>query len=915
MAVNIGPRIGIDGEAEYRRQLQSIIQQTRTLKTEYDKVSSSMEKGKTTLKGNAEQQRILTEQIKKQEEVVKQNAKMLDEARSKYDKLDNEIKIATANYGENSEEVKALTTEQNKAAESCEKWEQNTNKAVTSLNNMKSQLAALPSSIELVGQKMETVGNSIKSVGSGMSNFGMAIAPVSAAAAAGLTAAGKSFMDFESGMSKVAAISGATGSDLDMLTEKAKEMGASTKFSATESAEAFSYMAMAGWKTEQMLDGIAPVMNLAAASGEELGSVSDIVTDALTAFGLKASDAGHFADILAAASSNSNTNVAMLGESFKYAASMAGSMGYSAEDTALALGLMANSGIKASMAGTSLRNIMQRMAKPTKESQAAIDRLGLSLTDGEGNMLSFRQILDQMRSSFGQINMPIEEFDREVAELNQMLEDGDITEKKYTDALAELAKQAYGAEGAEKARAAAMLAGSRAMPALLSMVNASSEDYNKLSAAIDNSSIQMAKLADGSIVPLNEALASGQQIIEQYNGTAEQMAEIMQDNAAGAWVEAKSAMEGAAIEAGEVLAPYIIQAADAVKELANWFSSLDSAQQETIVKTAALVAAAGPALIMGGKMTSGIGSLVSGGGQLMQMLGKLAPAAGGASSALAGTGGSAAAAGASIGAMAVPIAAAVAALALLGGAFVTAYQSDAEFAAKVQISFLEIKNSFTSLINTIKPAWEAFSQFLGPVFIAAMDMIKRTLDNLRMNIQGWIDIIAGIFTGDWGRVWTGAKEVVFSGVNMIINKIEYMRDIVEGIFKNLNIQLPHIKLPHFSVTGSDSFGLPKLKIDWYAKAMQNGMRLNGATIFGVNNGQFMGGGEVGPEWVVGESSLMGMVKGAVRSSMGYVNGGNTVNIGDTNIIINGADQSVEEIADRVDEIITLRLQQAEAAWA
>ena len=154
-------------------------------------------------------------------------------------------------------------------------------------------------------------------------------------------------------------------------------MGAKTKFSATESAEAMNYMAMAGWKTEEMLGGIEGIMNLAAASGEDLATTSDIVTDALTAFGMSASDSTHFADILAAASSNANTNVGLMGETFKYVAPLAGSLGYSAEDTATAIGLMANAGIKGSQAGTSLRSIMTRLAKPTKESQAAMDALGL----------------------------------------------------------------------------------------------------------------------------------------------------------------------------------------------------------------------------------------------------------------------------------------------------------------------------------------------------------------------------------------------------------------------------------------------------------------------------------------------------------------------------------------------------------
>ena len=628
MAINIGPRIGIDGEAEYRKQIQNIIQQTKTLKSEYDKVTSATDKDSNSLKKNAEQRKILSQQIQVQEERVKACSAMLVEAEKKQNNLDLELMHAKSVYGENSDEVKALTSEYQKSEDATLKWQEQVNKATTELNKLQSKLQEIPSNLDLVGTKMQDMGEKIKGVGQGMTNLGQTFAPVSAAAAAGLTASGKAFMDFEAGMSKVAAISGATGDDLAALTEKAKEMGATTKFSATESSEAFSYMAMAGWKTEQMLDGIAPIMNLAAASGEDLALTSDIVTDALTAFGLKAQDAGMFTDVLAAASSNSNTNVAMMGESFKYAAQEAGSMGYSIQDTALALGLMANNGIKADMAGTALRNIIQRMAKPTKESQMAMDRLGISLADDEGHMYSLRQIMDKLRGSFGQINMPMSEFDAQMESLIEQLENGELTEKKFGEATDELIQQAYGAEAAEKARAAAMLAGARAMPALLAVVNSTAEDYDKLAAAIDGASEPMAKLADGSIVPLSEAMASGQEVMETYNGTAEEMARIMQDNAAGAWVEAKSAMEGAAITAGEVLAPYIKEAAEKVKELANWFQSLNPETQETIVKTTALVAAISPLLIIGGKVTTGIGSLVAGGGKLLSFIGQLTPALG-----------------------------------------------------------------------------------------------------------------------------------------------------------------------------------------------------------------------------------------------------------------------------------------------
>ncbi|MBQ6372969.1 MAG: phage tail tape measure protein, partial [Clostridia bacterium] len=180
----------------------------------------------------------------------------------------------------------------------------------------------------------------------------------------------KAGSEFEAQMSKVGAISGATGADFDALTQKAIEMGSTTAFTSTEAGEALEYMAMAGWKTDQMLSGLQPIMDLAAASGESLGTTSDIVTDALTAFGLTAQDTGHFADVLAAASTNANTNVAMMGESFKYVAPLAGSLGYSVDDVAVALGIMANNGIKGSQAGTSLSRIIQNMVSPTN-AQAA----------------------------------------------------------------------------------------------------------------------------------------------------------------------------------------------------------------------------------------------------------------------------------------------------------------------------------------------------------------------------------------------------------------------------------------------------------------------------------------------------------------------------------------------------------------
>ena len=264
----------------------------------------------------------------------------------------------------------------------------------------------------------------------------------------------QSFMNFEAGMSQVSAISGATGAQLDMLTAKAKEMGATTKFTATNAAEAFNYMAMAGWNTEQMLAGIEPVMNLAAASGLDLGRTSDIVTDALTAFGLKAEDTSMFADVLATASARSNTNVDMLGESFKYAAPVAGALGYSIQDTAIALGIMANSGIKGSMAGTTLRRALSNLASPSESVAAAMDKYNISLTDSQGNMKSLGELMDNIRDSLG------------------------------------------GLDEAEQAAAASTLFGTQAMAGMLSIINATDSDYQSLTDSIYNAEGATSRMAD-----------------------------------------------------------------------------------------------------------------------------------------------------------------------------------------------------------------------------------------------------------------------------------------------------------------------------------------------------------------------------------------------------------------------------------
>lgn len=321
-------------------------------------------------------------------------------------------------------------------------------------------------------------------------------------------------MSFEEQMSTVEAISGASGAEMENLSDKAKEIGKNTKFTAEEAGKAFEYMGMAGWKSEQMLDGVDGVINLAAAAGEDLALVSDIVTDDLTALGMTAEETQRFVDVFAAAVTNSNTNVELMGETFKYAAPLAGTMGYSVEDLAIATGLMANNGIKGSMAGTALRNIFQRMAKPTKESATAMEDLDLSLTNADGSMRSLMDIMVDLRESLGGHIEGSDELLQYLEELNGELEEGAITEEQYTEAMDDFIAAHDELSESSKLMEAAMLAGARGMAGLLAITNSTEEDFNKLTDAINNSAgaaEEMAKIRldnlSGDVELFNDALS------------------------------------------------------------------------------------------------------------------------------------------------------------------------------------------------------------------------------------------------------------------------------------------------------------------------------------------------------------------------------------------------------------------------
>ena len=865
--------------------------------------------------------------------------------------------------------------------------------------------------IEEAGKTLETVGNKMAGVGTTLTT--RVTAPIVAIG----TAAVKTTADFDAQMSKVQAISGATGTQFDALREKAREMGSKTKFSATEAGAAFEYMAMAGWKTEDMLDGIEGIMNLAAASGEDLATTSDIVTDALTAFGLTAKDSGHFADVLAAASSNANTNVGMMGETFKYAAPIAGALGYTAEDTALAIGLMANSGIKSSQAGTSLRSIMTNLTGDIKIAGAAIGEVTVKTTNADGSMRSFNDIIMDCRTAFS------------------------------------------GLTESEKANTAEALVGKNAMSGFLAIMNASEADVNKLSAAIDNcdgSAEQMAATMQdnlsGQITILKSALQElAIQIGDALMPTVRNIVSKIQE-----FVEKLQQMD------------------EGTRNTILKLAAFAAAIGPVLLVVGKLTSGVGAAMQSISKLGKGVLTLINQTKLGVGPIAKLTTAIGGISAPVV-------AVVAVIAVLVAAFVHLWNTNEEFRNNVIAIWDGiKAKFEAFGQ-AITERLNAlgfdFESFTEVLKAVWDGFCSLLAPVFEGAFKVISAVLGTVLDVLVGLFDVFAGLFSGNWEQTWNGVKEIfsgiwngikgIFSAVleawrgiadtflgwfgtnwetvwtniktffeniwngikqffsdtwtaisttatsvftaiqttittiwtaikstvtgivdgiktgvstawnymkttigsvmdgiktkvstvwdgikstvsgavesvkNGISNGFNAAKNTVSNIFSsiktsisnamnnakntvsnvissikskfNFSWSLPHLKMPHLSISGRFSINppsVPHFSISWYKKAMENGMILNSPTIFGMQGNTLLAGGEAGSETVVGTQSLMEMIRNAVASMAG----GTTINYGGVNINVYAKEnQDIRALADEIEYRINNNVMRRKAA--
>ncbi|EJA1925928.1 phage tail tape measure protein [Staphylococcus pseudintermedius] len=535
---NMVIRVDLDGAgfnkgiAGLNRQMRMVSREMSANLSQFGRYNKSLEKSRLKVDGLTKRQQLQTQKVK--------------ELKAQYNRL-------SAETGENSAKTQAAASKYNEAYAKLNLYEKELAEATNEMKRMEQQQRVLNTSMGKIGAKLtqwgpkfQEIGRSMQSVGRSMSLY------VTAPVVAGFGAAVKKSIDFDDSMRKVKATSGATSGEFQQLRDKALEMGAKTKFSASQSAEALNYMALAGWDTKEMMSGIDGVMQLAAASGEDLGAVSDIVTDSLTAFGLKAKDSGHFADVLAQTSSKANTDVRGMGEAFKYAAPVAGALGYTVEDTSIAIGLMSNAGIKGEKAGTALRTMFTNLAKPTKAMKNQMDELGISITDSQGNMLPMRDVMDQLRGKF------------------------------------------KGLSKDQQASAAATIFGKEAMSGALAVINASDEDYKKLTKSIDNSA-----------------------------GASKRMADEMEGGIGGSIRRMKSSIESLAISIGDVLAPYIKKLAEFIADAAAKLNEMPKGTQKVVVGLGLIAAAIGPLLVTLGVMVSTIGASFKVLGPLFKGIGKL----------------------------------------------------------------------------------------------------------------------------------------------------------------------------------------------------------------------------------------------------------------------------------------------------
>ncbi len=583
-------------------------------------------------------------------------------------------------------------------------------------------LAGLNQANEEANKQSKGIGAALSGAGKTLTSVGTTLTKNVTVPLLGIGAAGlKVAMDFEKGMSEVKAISGATGTQFEALKNKAVELGGSTAFSANEVAAAMTEMAKAGWSSQQIIDGMGGVLNAAAASGEGLAAVSTIVADAITGFGLEAKESTKVADLLTQAANSGTIGIDDLGESFKYIAPVAGSMGLSIEDVTTALAAMSKSGIKGSQAGTSLRGVLTRMVKPTDQVADAMKDLGIVLTNQDGTFKSLDTIVGDMRGKFS-----------------------GLTDK-------------------QKTYYAAVLAGQEGMSGLLSLLNLTQEEYDEIAESMDNAK----GTAEETAKVMQDNLASK---IEQLGGSLESLAIKLADLVLP-YLQSFVVWLTSLVDKFAALDP------ETQKTILK-FAGLVAAAGPVITIIGKITSVAGTLITSFGKVSAGFAAVKAGGTAGAGVLAKF----GGA---LAGVTGPMVAVAAVIGVLAAAFTNLWKTNEDFRYNITSTWESIKatfqNFADGIVERLNSLGFSFTSIAEVLSAVWTGFCNLLAPIFQGAFDLIANGLSVVLDNILNIVDFFVAIFTGNWQGAWDAVVAIFSSIWNGIVNIFQIVTETLRGI--------------------------------------------------------------------------------------------------------------------------------------
>ena len=900
MAVNIGPKIGIEGEAEYRKQINNIIQQTKTLNSEMKALTSTFDKEGASIKQNKAQKEILTKQIEAQ--------------KAKVNELNSMLEQSTQKYGENDTKT--------------QKWAQAVNEATADLNKMEAELKSMPSSLDLVGQKFTAVGDKIKAVGDKMSAIGttMSVA-VTAPIVAGGTKMVQSYAEVDKTMVLANKTMGNSAEEAKILEDAMKSAAANSTFGMNDAATASLNFARAGLDAKEAAAALAPAMNLAAGEGGDLDTVSAGLVATINGFHGSFDEASKYADVFASACNNSALDVNSLSDSMSVAAPIFSSAGYAVDDAALYLGIMANNGIEADKAANSLKTGLARLVSPAKQGATAMENLGISVTNADGTMKSTVQIQSELHDAFAALSESeqiaaasaifgknqmapwlalINTAPADVAALNDQLDGASMSIDSFSSTL----------EGSGISL--------ETMGENLKALGVSQED---LISALDQSGGSAQQFATNLLEWANAGTTSEQVIqalggdlgtlqtaMDSTKGTTEEMAEAMMGGFGGSIEKMKSSLDVLGYTLGGIIAQYVGPMITKVQEWIDKFQSLDSGTQDLIVKIAAVAAAVGPVLMIGGKIVGAIGTLSSAIGVILPILGTV----GGA---IASVGMSAIAALPGVIAFLAPFAPFIA----IGAAVVAA-------GVLIYKNWDKIKEVAGNLGNAIKEKWEGIKAKTAEVWGNVKSTITGAVDAVKNNVGERLGRIKSAFEQNGGGIkgvvaagWQGIKEyyrVGFDVLNTLTGgKLGEIKDAFFSKFREIKDSALN--------WGKDMIQSLIDGIRAKISAVRDAVRHIADTIKSYLHFSEPDVGPLSdfhtwmPDMMKGLSQGMISNLNTVKAASAEVAGAiaqpmtaNNYNYGGFTVVVNGAEgQDVNALADAVAEKINSAVMRGQAVWA